>query len=128
MDQSGARMSSSVDGPVGVLGQRLRLGPGLLDEDRDRVLGVLAALDRHLAPWKPEHVRIRGSVRHRGEPSQRVTLEVLLPAWPTLIASCDERDLDRALVEVRKDVIRKIEDERERRRQHEMRAARDRTA
>jgi hypothetical protein len=45
---------------------------------------------------------------------QRVMLEVRLPRWPPLIAHYSGTNLDHALVEVRKLMIREIEEERER--------------
>ncbi|HVB01635.1 MAG TPA: hypothetical protein VNE42_10300 [Acidimicrobiales bacterium] len=104
----------SSDQDPGTLEQRLRLGPGFQDADRERVFSALTALDRHLARWNPEQVDIRLSVKHRESLEQRVTLEIWLPHWPSLFVHFNDPDLDRALVEARKLMIREIEDERER--------------
>ena len=97
-----------------VLEQRLRLGAGFHSDDRPRVLEELAALSRHLVHWKPERVDISLSVKHRETLQQCVMLEVRLPRWPPLIAHYSGTNLDHALIEVRKLMIREIEEERER--------------
>jgi hypothetical protein len=90
------------------------MGPGLHDADRERVSNALTALNRHLTHWKPEQVDIRLSVKHRESLEQSVALEVWLPRLPSLVAHVNEPDLDRALVEARKIMIREIEERRER--------------
>jgi hypothetical protein len=44
-----------------------------------------------------------------------VTLEAWIAGWPHLVATSSNPDLDRALVEVRKELIRQIEREHDRR-------------
>ncbi|HWD25411.1 MAG TPA: hypothetical protein VG368_08080 [Acidimicrobiales bacterium] len=97
-----------------VLEQRLHLGAGFHSGDRPKVLEELAALSRHLVHWRPEKIDIALSVKHRETFQQRVMLEVRLPRWPILIAHYSDTNLDHALVEVRKLMIREIEEERER--------------
>jgi hypothetical protein len=100
---------------AGVIGTRLRLGPGLAEKDRDDVLSALIALNRHLEHWKPEQIDIRISVRDRGFSDQRVSLEIWLPGRHSLLAHATDPDLGHALVEVRKVAIREIEDANDRR-------------
>jgi hypothetical protein len=48
-------------------------------------------------------------------PDQKVTLQAGLAGRAHLVATCHERDLDHALADVRRDLIRQIEEERSRR-------------
>jgi ribosome-associated translation inhibitor RaiA len=104
------------DAPI--LAERLRLGVGFGTEDRSHLLEVLSALDRHLAHWRPEQVDIQISVKDRGGREQKVSLEAWLPSWPPLVATASGVDLGHALVDVRKDLIRQIEDHKARRDLH----------
>jgi ribosome-associated translation inhibitor RaiA len=108
-------MSDGGKRPAPILAQRLRLGPGLRAADRGHVLELLSALDRHLAHWAPERVDLEILVKDRGGPEQKVTLEAWLPGWPSLVATAEATDLDRALVDARKEMVRRIEDEKARR-------------
>ena len=103
---------------VGALEERLQLTGGFTPADRDRILRVLGPLAKHLAKWKPEQIALQASVKHRDGKEQKVTLEVMLPGMPPLVASSVDREIDRALVEVRKDLIRQIEDAKDRREPH----------
>jgi hypothetical protein len=117
-------MSDRENSPPRILEERLRLGAGFGAEDRGHVLEILSALSRHLAHWNPEQVDLEISVKNRGGPEQKVTLEAWLPGWPSLVATSADRDLDRALIDVRKDMIRQIEDEKAKREPHKGRASR----
>jgi ribosome-associated translation inhibitor RaiA len=101
-----------------VLAQRLRLGVGFGAEDRTHLLEVLSALNRHLAHWRPEQVDLQVSVKDRGGREQKVTLEAWLPGRPPLIATSAKADLGRALVDVRNDMIRQLQDDKARRDTH----------
>jgi ribosome-associated translation inhibitor RaiA len=105
---------SATDGSGGVLDQRLRLGAGLHAAERPSALRALAALERHLASWDSEDVDIEVSVKDRDGPEQQVTVEAWLPGLPPLVAKARGKDLDRAMVEARKDLIRQVEDEKDR--------------
>jgi ribosome-associated translation inhibitor RaiA len=98
-----------------ILEERLRLGAGFGAEDRDHVLEILSPLGKHLAHWSPEQVDLEISVKNRGGHEQKVTLEAWLPRWPSLVATSAEREFDHALIDVRKDMIRQIEDEKTKR-------------
>ena len=56
-------------------------------------------------------------------PDQKVTLQAWLAGWAHLVATSHERDLEHALAEVRRDLIRQIEDERSRREPRKRRKA-----
>jgi hypothetical protein len=84
----------------------------------------LSALSRHLAHWSPEQVDLEISVKNRGGRELKVTLEAWLPRWPSLVATSTDRELDHALIEVRNDMIRQIEDEKIKRELGKLRASR----
>jgi ribosome-associated translation inhibitor RaiA len=98
-----------------VLEQRLRLGHGFSPSDEERVLRALQGLAPHLAAWQPQQVDLALSAKERGHKDQKVTLEAFLSGWPPFVATSHEPDLDAALTEVRKDLIRQIEDAKSRR-------------
>jgi hypothetical protein len=121
-------MSDPANSPAQILADRLRLGAGLSADDSDHVLELLAPLGRHLVRWRPEDVDLELIVKNRGGSEQKVTLEARLPGWPSLVATSVDRDLDHALVEVRKDMIRQIDDQKARQEPRKGRATRQRTA
>ena len=55
------------------------------------------------------------SLKDTEGPDQKVTLQAWLAGRAHLVATSHERDLDHALAEVRRDLIRQIEEERSRR-------------
>jgi ribosome-associated translation inhibitor RaiA len=103
------------NGSTSVLDSTLRFAGGFHDNERAHVLDVLAPLEKHLARWSADEVELTLSVKDRGSPEQRVTLEAKLGGWPLLVAKGADADIDRALHEARKELIRQIEDERSRR-------------
>lgn len=109
---------SDIEQRANIVELQLRLGPGFHKSDLERVIGALESLDRHLAHWRPQTVDLRISVKGRETLDQRVTLEVWLPGWNALLANSNDRDLDCALIEVRKVMVREIEEERSRREPH----------
>jgi len=98
-----------------ILADRLRLGAGFAESERPHVLDLLASLERHLARWGPEQVELEIRVKDRGGPGQRATLEAWLPGWPAVVAMAADPELDHAVVEARKELIRQVEDEKTRR-------------
>lgn len=112
-------MSEGGGSPESVLDARLRLGPGFQEADRAQVLTGLSSLGRHLAHWSADRgVGLEVSVKDRGRPQQTVTLEAWLPGWPSQVAHSAETDLGRALVQVRQEMIRRIEDGKAKRHPH----------
>lgn len=110
---------SESGGPQSVLDARLRLGPGFGEADRAQVLTELSSLGRHLVHWSADRgVDLEVSVKDRGGPQQTVTLQAWLPGWPAQVAHSAETDLGRALVQVRQEMIRRIEDGKAKRHPH----------
>jgi ribosome-associated translation inhibitor RaiA len=120
-------MSGTENGSTGIVENSLRLGAGLDEDDRPRVLEDLASLDSHLSRWTPDQVDLEVSVKDRDGPDQKVTLQAWLAGWPHFVAVSHNRDLDHALIETRKELIRQIEDERSRRKPHKHRTPHHRT-
>jgi ribosome-associated translation inhibitor RaiA len=110
-------MSDITNSPPRIPLEQLRLGAGFASKERDHVLEILSPLDRHLAHWHAEQVDLEVSVKDRGGPEQKVTLETWLPHWPSVVATAVGRELDHALIEARKELIRQIEDKKSK---HEM--------
>ena len=119
-------MSGTENTPAGTLEERLRLGAGFGAADRLRILGALSALAPHLSGWEHEQVDLEVSLKDADGPDQKVTLQAWLARRAHLVATSDERDLDHALAEVRRDLIRQIEDERSRREPRTRRKTRNR--
>jgi len=111
-------MSDTWDDSAQVLDERLRLGAGFGVADRRHVLELLSSLTRHLARWKPEKVYLEISVKDRGGPEQKATLEALLPGLAVVVATSADRELDHAIIEARKELIRQIDDEKAKRSDH----------
>ena len=108
-------MSGTESSPTGTLEERLRLGAGFATADRPRILGVLSPLAQHLSGWEHDQVDLEVSLKDTEGPDQKVTLQAWLAGRAHFVATSHERDLDHALGEVRRDLIRQIEDERSRR-------------
>ncbi|SRR5216683_2993449 len=111
-------MSDTWDDSTRILDERLRRGAGFGAADRRHVLELLSSLTRHLARWKPEKVDLEISVKDRGGPEQKVTLEALLPGLAVVVATAADRELDHAVIAARKELIRQIDDEKAKRSGH----------
>ena len=121
-------MSGTENSPTGTLDEHLRLGAGFAAADRLRILGALSALAPHLSGWEHDQVDLEVSLKDTQSPDQKVTLQAWLAGRSHLVATSHERDLDHALAEVRRDLIRQIEDERSRREPRKRRKTRNRTS
>ncbi len=95
-----------------VLDEVLRFGAGVRDGERRWVLEALSALVPHLARWDPNDVDIEISVKDRDGKEQHVTLRADLPGYSPLVAVAADRNLDRALAEAKRELIRQIEDQK----------------
>jgi ribosome-associated translation inhibitor RaiA len=120
-------MSEPENGPAGTLERRLRLGAGFAAADRRRILGALSALAPHLSGWEHDQVDLEVSLKDTQSPDQKVTLQAWLAGRSHLVATSHERDLDHALAEVGRELIRQVEDERSRREPRKRRKTRYRT-
>ena len=104
-------MSGTENNQAGTLDERLRLGAGFAAADRPRILRALSALAPHLSGWEHDQVDLEVSLKDTEGPDQKVTLQAWLAGRAHLVATSHERDLDHALADVRRDLIRQIEEE-----------------
>ncbi len=89
---------------------RLRIVSAFRTDEHDRVRQTMfGKLERRLSRWEPHQVELELSVKDRDTPKQRTVLECWLPKVPKLVATSRERDLDKAVVEVRDDLWRQID-------------------
>jgi len=86
----------------------LRLGNGLNEHDRERVLRRLAGLDARLRSFRDDAVDLLLTVKERETPSQRTTLEATIANSPRLVATSVRAGLDEALAEVSGDLARQL--------------------
>jgi ribosome-associated translation inhibitor RaiA len=108
-------MSGTENNQTGTLDEHLRLAAGFAAADRPRILRALSALAPHLSGWEHDRVDLEVSLKDTEGPDQKVTLQAWLAGRAHLVATSHERDLDHALADVRKDLIRQIEEARSRR-------------
>lgn len=92
------------------IGDRLRLGTGFHEADRQKVIDRLGALERHLASYSPDDVKVDVFVKERDGAAQQVTLECVLPGLSPTIAKSSHPELSSALVEAREELIRQLSD------------------
>ena len=100
---------------TGSLEASLRLGKGLKEKDRERVLRRLAGLDARLRSFRDDAVDLLLTVKERETPSQRTTLEATIANWPRLVATSVRAGLDEALAEVSDELVRQLTEVKTRR-------------
>ena len=93
----------------------LRLGHGLGEHDRERVVRRLAGLDARLRSFRVEAVELLVTVKDRETRSQRTTLEATIANCPRLVATSVRPALDEALSEVSVELARQLTDVKARR-------------
>jgi ribosome-associated translation inhibitor RaiA len=98
-----------------VLDQILHLSGGFSESERPRVAQALAELAPHISRWDPADMELDVSVKARDSKEQKVSIRAILPGYPTLVGTAVERDLDRALTDARRDLIRQIEEAKKKR-------------
>jgi ribosome-associated translation inhibitor RaiA len=103
------------DPRTGILDRVLHLGAGVSDADRRWILDALAVLERHLSRWDPADVSVDVSVKDRGGREQQVTVRADLPGYPPLVAKAAHADLLVALAEAKRELIRQVEEEKQKR-------------
>ena len=102
-----------------------KLGGGLGPDDRAHIVDHWTRLDHRLRSFRPDEVQLILNVKERDTPSQHTTLEAHIARRPTLVATSNQPDLDRALNEVRDDMIRQLTDAKNRREPRQNRKRRD---
>jgi ribosome-associated translation inhibitor RaiA len=98
-----------------IIDEAVHLTGGFTEADRPRVLEALSALGPHLSRWDPDGMRLEVSVKDRDGREQTVTLRAELPGYPTLVAKGANPNLDSALAAAKRELIRQVEDEKNKR-------------
>ncbi len=90
--------------------QRLRIVPEFRPDEYARVRELMfGRLERRLSRWEPSQVELELSVKDRDTSKQRMTLECWISGAPRMVATSNDADLFRAVVEVRDDLWRQID-------------------
>ena len=89
---------------------QLRLSGEFHESDRDRIVERLSKLDRRLKRFPADGTDLHLTVKDRDSGGQKVTLEAWLPKFGHFAATSTEADLRDALMDVREDLWRQIDD------------------
>jgi hypothetical protein len=87
----------------------IHVGAGFVAKERPHVVETLSTLGPHLGKWEPRDVDLEVSLQDRGGKEQRVTLRTILPGRPPLVAVAENPDINRALSEAKRELIRQFE-------------------
>lgn len=88
----------------------LRLSGEFETSDRERIVERLSKLDRRLQKFPADGTDLHLTVKDRDSGGQKVTLEAWLPKFGHFAATSTEADLRDALMDVRDDMWRQIDD------------------
>jgi ribosome-associated translation inhibitor RaiA len=78
-------------------------------KERPHVVNALSTLGPHLGKWDPRDVDVEVSLQDRGGKEQRVTLRTILPGHQPLVAVAVNPDINRALSEAKRELVRQLE-------------------
>lgn len=87
----------------------IHVGAGFVAKEHPHVLEALSALAPHMGRWDPRNVDINVSLRDRGGKEQRIVLRTMLPGLPSLVAVAENPDVNCALAEAKRELIRQLE-------------------
>ena len=87
----------------------IHVGTGFVAKERPHVVETLSTLGPHLGKWDPSDVDLEVSLQDRGGREQRVTLRTILPGHQPLVAVAENPDINRALSEAKRELIRQLE-------------------
>ena len=90
----------------------IHVGVGFVAKEHPHLVEMLSALGPHLGKWDPRHVDLDVSLQDRGGKEQRVTLRTTLPGQPPLVAVAENPDINRALSEAKRELIRQLEQQK----------------
>lgn len=79
----------------------------------DELINHWKSLDRHLLRFRPDAVQLHLHIKQRDTPSQHVVLEAKIAGQKPIVARSSSTDLQRALNEVRDELIRQLTDAKE---------------
>ena len=86
----------------------IHVGAGFVARERAHIVDMLSALGPHLGRWDASDVDLEVSLQDRGGKEQRVTLRTSLPGHQPLIAVAENTDIDHALSEAKRELIRQL--------------------
>lgn len=92
----------------------LHLEGDLKPTDRDHIVASWGALDQRLLSFRADAVSLMLTMKERDTASQRTVLEAKVAGFDTFVATSTATDVDRALAEVRDDLIRQLTDAKNR--------------
>jgi ribosome-associated translation inhibitor RaiA len=95
--------------PATVAGQ-LRVGSGFSADERLGIVEQLRSLDTRLATHPAAETDMELSIKDRDRSGQRLTLECWVAGRSRLVATSEQRELSAALIEVRDDLRRQLND------------------
>ncbi len=87
----------------------IHVGVGFVAKERPHLLEMLSTLGPYLGKWDPHDVDLEVSLQDRGGNEQRVTLRTILPGRPPLVAVAENPDINCALSEAKRELIRQLE-------------------
>ena len=105
----------------------IHVGAGFVAKEHQHVVEMLSTLGPHLGKWDPRDVDLDVSLQDRGGKEQRVTLRMVLPGHPPLVAVAENPDIDCALSEAKRELIRQLEHQKSAREPMNNRRLRDAT-
>ena len=89
---------------------QLALGNGFEESERDRIVERLSKLNRRLKRFPADATHLELQVKERDNSGQTVTFIAQLPGYSQLVATSTESNLRDALMDVREDMWRQIDD------------------
>lgn len=113
----GSGRAPESEGQTASIATNLRLGQGFTEPDEALVVDRLGKLDRRLRSFPLDGTELELSVKDRDSTTQKVTLECWLPHFGHIVATSQAHDLRDALMEVRDDLWRQLDDAIGRRRE-----------
>ena len=89
---------------------QLELGHGFEESERDRIVERLSKLNRRLKRFPADATTLELQVKERNNNGQTLTFIAQLPGYAQFVATSTESDLRDALMDVREDMWRQIDD------------------
>jgi ribosome-associated translation inhibitor RaiA len=86
----------------------LRLNGGIDAKERDRIVAAWGSLTKRLQSFDRDAVELELSVKERSTPSQRMVLEARIARGGRFLVTSEEADFNKALTEVRDDLMRQL--------------------
>jgi ribosome-associated translation inhibitor RaiA len=90
--------------------QCLRVGVGFSQGDRNWIVEQLGTLDARLASFHTDATELEISVKDRESRGQKVTLECWIGGLEKIVTISSEEDLHAAIMDVRDDLRRRLND------------------